>query len=317
MAARRIIYLTLLILAVALHLAYGQYVTFFMVIFLLLVPILSLIASIPSALSVRTYLKGGGKVTRGRASSVSLAASHGEYLPPDAVRMCVESRNVFTGKKTTHRNVRISGANKDAREFNPDTTQIGTVRFSIKRAFIFDRLGLIPIPVKRGGSVSVTVMPDKEKPVPEPGLVDLSVGTLKPKPHSFSEEHELRPYRDGDPMNLVHWKISRKMDDIIVREPQELTRKKIVLVIDQPEHYESHKSVLEQLCYLHELLFANEIPYMLHYGRKRIYIDSENEFNDFLEGVLAEPMKAEKAMSPQGGLDTIVYYIKPRRGIFE
>ena len=77
-------------------------------------------------------------------------------------------------------------------------------------------LGLFPIPVKKGGSVTVTVLPDKEIPVPEPALIENSAMALRPKPQGFSEEHELRPYRDGDPINHIHWKLSLKMDDYIL-----------------------------------------------------------------------------------------------------
>ena len=62
---------------------------------------------------------------------------------------------------------------------------------------------------------------------------------MKPKPQGFSEEHELRPYREGDAINLIHWKLSSKYDEPIVREPQELVRKDIVLSVDLPDDFDN------------------------------------------------------------------------------
>ena len=72
MTGRRITYIALLVVAVVLHLAYGQYATHYMVIFLLCIPVLSLLLSLPAAISARTKLYGGDVVRRGRKSRVRL-----------------------------------------------------------------------------------------------------------------------------------------------------------------------------------------------------------------------------------------------------
>jgi len=58
-------------------------------------------------------------------------------------------------------------------------------------------------------------------PVRPPNSIPLPAAPrLLPKPGGgFSEEHDLRPYRLGDPFNTMHWKISAKLDSLIVREP--------------------------------------------------------------------------------------------------
>ena len=312
MTARRIIYITLLVLAAVLHFAYGQYVTFYLALLLLCVPIVSALVSIPAALAVRLELRGGGEICRGRRAFVFLDAKQSAAFPPDRISVTVEARNSFTGSVVSKQRVKMDGSG-DEKEFEPDTSELGVIKYRIKRAFVFDRLGLVPIPVKRGGAASVTVLPDRERPEPEPDLVIRSQGILKPKPQSFAEEHELRPYRDGDPMNLVHWKLTRKMDEIIVREPQEATRKAIVLLADLPEEYEQHRSILEQIRYLNDQLSQNGIPYTLQYGETRCIIDSENAFDDFIGVVLSERMRIEKAPSADLGSGVIVCRIDPNK----
>ena len=311
MAARRIIYFALLITVGILHFAYGQYMTHFMLIFLLCIPVLSLLLSLPAALSANTLLLGGEDICRGRESQVRLRAKCRGPLPPEAWSITLEAQNLFTGGSTTHQKIKIGSHKKLEKVFSTDTSKLGAIRYRIKRAVIFDYLGLFPIPVKKGGSVTVTVLPDKEIPVPEPALIENSAMALRPKPQGFSEEHELRPYRDGDPINLIHWKLSLKMDDYIIREPQEIVRREILLVIDKPADYEQHRSILEQLCFLNGVLAEQQVPYLLQYGRDTVLIDSINAYDDFIRGILSEPAHPAKATLPDIANDALIYRITP------
>lgn len=315
MTARRITYFALLATAAALHFAYGQYVTNYMLLFLLLAPVLSALLTLPAALTARVRLVGGEDVCRGRESRVRLIVDCRGILPPEAWSITVEARNLFTGSTTASQKVRIGSERSAEQVFSPDTTEIGSIRYRIRRAYVLDYLGLIPIPVKRGGAAAITVFPDEEIPVPEPELVGKSARALRPKPQGFSEEHELRTYREGDPLNLIHWKLSSKYDEYIVREPQEVVRRNVVLVIAPPARYTEHRSVLEQLCYLNGTLAADHIPYLLQYGKTNERIESENDFNDFLRGVLSEPMRIENAQIPEAGSDALIYRIIPGKGV--
>lgn len=314
MAARRITYLALLALAAALHYAYGQYITHYMLIFLLCLPLISLLISIPEALTSNASLIGGSDVCRNNKSSVKLAVFSYSHTPPEAWRVTVESRNVFTGRVISRQKVEVGRTKSSEQAFSPDTSQLGSVRYKIKHAFIYDHLGLIPIPVKKGGSVSVLIMPLEETPVPEPDLIGASANALRAKPFGFSEEHELRPYREGDPLNLIHWKLSRKQGGYILREPQEVERKDIVLIIAPPALYDDHRSMLEQLEYLNARLLESEIPYLLIYGQKSFTINSPDDYDNFIRGVLSVPRKTEEALSADRGKDALIYHIRPRKG---
>lgn len=311
MAARRITYCALLLVTGILHFAYGQYVTHYMLLFLLLAPVLSVLLSLPAAFGSRTKLSGGEDVCRGRESHATLEVSCRGILPPEAWNVTVEAENLFIGKKSSIQKVKVGSVRKLKKEFPADTSCLGSIRYTIKKAFILDYLGLVPIPVKKGGSILLTVLPDKEMPYPEPELVERSARSFKPKPQGFSEEHELRPYRDGDPLNLIHWKLSRKVDDYIIREPQEIIRRQIVLVIDPPWDYEAHRSVLEQLEYLNEQLLAEQVSYRLQYGSRTVFIDSVNDYNEFIRETLSERMHAGKAPFPDMNSDALIYRISP------
>lgn len=315
MIGRRLTYGVLLLGAIALHIAYGQYVSFYILLFVSVLPLISLLLSLPAILMSRAELKGGTDVQRGRASQVRLQVSSGFFMPPDAWKVKIEYRNLFLDRRPVRRKVRIYGAKSHEEIFVPDTERLGTISYRIRSARACDYLGLIAIPIRRSGSVALTVMPNPELPVPMPELTESSERILKPKPIGFSEEHELRPYREGDAVNLIHWKLTEKMDAPIVREPQEQARKNIVLCMDLYDGYDAQQSVLEQLRCLADVLNDNKIPFMLRYGLRSTFIDGHGDFERFLRSLLSEPSKAEQAQPVASGSDTIVYRILPRKEV--
>jgi uncharacterized protein (DUF58 family) len=315
MTGRRLTYGALLFAVCALHLAYGQYVSFYILLFVLLLPVLSLLLSLPAILMSRAELTGGVDVQRGRTSEVTLKVQCRFFLPPEAWKLKVERQNLFLESRPNRTKMRFYAVREKEVKFKPDTGRLGTMTIRIRSARVCDYLGLFSIPIRRGAPVTVTVMPNAEEPVPMPQLVEPSDRIMKPKPIGFSEEHELRPYREGDAINLIHWKLTEKMDAPIVREPQELMRKNIVLCMDRFRDYEREQSVLEQLRCLADVLNENRVPFMLYYGFENTRIEGDGDFEHFLRSYLSGPIRDEKAQSVSAGNDTLVYRIAPKQEV--
>ena len=315
MTGRRLTYVALLLGTAVLHLAYGQYETYFVLLFMLLLPVLSLLLSLPAILTARASLSACGDVRRGSEGSVTLRAATRFFLPPEAVKITIEHKNLFLDARASREKVRIFGVRDGVCTFAADTERLGTITYRIRRARCCDYLGLFAIPIRKSGPISFSVLPNAEPPVPVPDLVEPSPRIVKPKPLGFSEEHELRPYREGDAINLIHWKLSEKYDETIVREPQELIRKNVVLAADLFADYHAQQSVLEQLRFLSDLLLENNITYLLHFGLRCTYIRSDGEFERFLKSALSEPIRNEKTASVATGSDTLVYRIVPKKEV--
>lgn len=313
MNGRRVTYGTLLLLSAVLHIAYGQYVSFYILLFVLLLPVLSLLLSLPAILCSRAELFGGTDVQRGRPSMIGLRVECRFFLPPETWKLKIERQNLFLEPRPERTRIRIHGRRTLSERFTPDTDRLGTVLYRIRYARVCDYLGLFAIPVKKGGAVTLTVLPNAEKPEPMPELVEPSERIMKPKPIGFSEEHELRPYREGDAVNLIHWKLTEKMDETIIREPQTLVRKSVVLCMDRTTDYESEQSVLEQLRFLADLLNAHQIPFLLCCGLRTVRIEGDGDFDRFLRSFLSMPACDEKAQGVASGSDTLIYRIAPKK----
>lgn len=315
MAGRRVIYGALLLGAAVLHFAYGQYISRFVLLFLLFLPVLSLLASLPSILSTRVGLTGGGSLVRLSPSRAKLSVKCGFFLPPPLIRVNIEQLNVFSGEEPKLIKLTITGKNSFEEDIPVDTSRLGSVRINVKKARACDHLGLFALPIGKGRGVSTVVLPAEEKPFPDPDFTEASAQVLRPKPMGFSEEHELRPYREGDAINLIHWKLSVKLDEPIVREPQELVRKKIVLAADSYDGYPGRQSVIEQLKYLNNKLLGEGFSYTLHYGRQTVLVSSDYEFESFILTVINGSPRVERTLPVELANDTIVYRVIPRKEV--
>ena len=317
MRGRRILYVSALAAAVSFHLAFGQYVSHYILLFVLCLPIVSLLLSLPAILLTKVELVGAEDVQRGNPSHVRVRTACRFFLPLDCLKLCIEEQNLFASDKPTRHVFRLVGLNRRDKTIKTTTDRIGTIRCSIRYARAYDYLGIFALPVHKSNAVTFTVMPTPTAPDPMPVLIDPSEQILKPKPQGFSEEHELRGYRPGDSLNLIHWKLSSKHDDLIIREPQELIRKNIILAIDLPDTYAAQQSLLDQLSFLTDHLLQQQISFTLYIGMKILRIRSDGEVTTFLKTFLSEPLHAEATLPIRTGNDTLVCRLTPVKEVLE
>ncbi|MEE1318619.1 MAG: DUF58 domain-containing protein, partial [Ruminococcus sp.] len=94
------------------------------------------------------------------------------------------------------------------------------VQLNAKYCVISDMTGIFCIPVRINCNLVCNVYPKAKKPDFLPDCDKISVVGYKPKSGGgFSDFYELRQYQSGDSLKNIHWKLSSKYDDIIVREP--------------------------------------------------------------------------------------------------
>lgn len=68
--------------------------------------------------------------------------------------------------------------------------------------------------------------------------------SLPQKGKDFTEVYDLRDYAPGDSMHAIHWKLSGKMDKLIVKEPGDTLRTTIMIIMDIDKNcYEQSKEL--------------------------------------------------------------------------
>ena len=137
-------------------------------------------------------------------------------------------------------------------------------------------------------------------PDPMPNLEQILNQQLRPKNGGYSEIHELREYRPGDPLRTVHWKATAKTDSPVVREPQEaLSRRALLTCALSPDRDEADRA-LDTLAWVSESLIGLDIPHgILTANDGRLFrIAVRDDLTALLLTLMSSPLPREAAESP-------------------
>ena len=314
MSSRRLVYLTGLVMGAVFHSLYGQYLSYILLRFLILLPFVSLLVSLPAMLRVRVHLSGSGASPRGDAAAARLKIDSQFFLPVGCLSLSFFGENKFTGDRVGKQKFRYWGVLQAEEELILPSDRCGVISCSLGRVWAWDYMGIFALPVRRCDPAVYTVLPIPQKPTPLPELDQDSALTLKPKPGGgYSEEHELRPYRQGDPLNVIHWKLSSKLDEPIVREPQLMKRKRVTLSVTPQKNQRELESQLDQLLYLSLDLIEKHIPHRISFGAHReAYIKDKNSLDEFLLMILSARPDGSRGPVDRNKPDELVYAIRPQ-----
>lgn len=255
-----ILYLLSLLCTVVFHAFYYGWYSWFVLMLLICLPLFTLLVSIPAMLRMRLTMELSQTCSKTDQLYLGLRGSCGRFPMPKC-RFRLTMTNCLTGQSVSVRQNIPSGARWYV---SMDTSHCGNVTCSVDRSRVYDYLGLFWIPVRQPDDAAVSIHPTPVQPSKLPNLTQFQVRQRKPKPGGgFSEEHEMRSYRPGDNLRDVHWKLSVKTDQLIVREAQEPVRGMTMLTLDLNGSPEALDSVLSQLSWLSRWLLEHEVPHQI------------------------------------------------------
>ena len=239
MAIHRLLYLGLLILSLVFYFASNVWFSWLLLILVLILPFVTLLVSLPAMLSCRLDATMADVVTQGDNATLHLRLHSWRFLPmPDVqIRLNLRTRDRDRDMRYLSRLSRSDGV------LNLPTENCGFLAPEFRRGRVYDMLGLIRLPLKLPKIPPMAILPQDRAPVPMPQLDQFLHQQMKPKPGGgYSEQHDHRSYHPGDPVKDIHWKLSLKTDELVVREPQEPLQRKVVLAIATP-HGAENRSV--------------------------------------------------------------------------
>lgn len=250
MAGRRISYLLLLVGTFCFAIAYQKWLAWFLLTVVLALPLFSLLASLPAILSARIRILFPKAVTLG--DSPELTVQYKAILPMPVWKCALRVERPLTGQRWR------------LREDDPlPTEHCGVLNITTRKGKICDYSGLFRFPVRiRPLNCQVAVRP---LPVPVTQLPSLDVclyPNWKPKAGGgFAENHELRLYRPGDNIQQIHWKLSAKTGALILRQPMEPVRGRVLLRMNLKGSPAAIDTMLGQLLWLGQQLLEKDIHF--------------------------------------------------------
>ena len=284
MMTRRIIYICTLACLVAFYALYPYWISqYFVVVILLLIPF-DLLVSMPGMLTKRLSLSAPTILDIGSDGMLHIVTHRERSFPSGLirVRLALICNDYSASRKLLCRP-------EDGSRYSAviDTSHCGVTQYKINRIHTTSIIGLFSLIIRADCSATVLILPAPEKPK---NIVSLPRGVIfSPKPGGgFSENTDLRPYRKGDPIRSIHWKLSAKYDSIIVREPLIPPRHSRLIHIEKWSGARERDIVLGRLRWISEYLLKWDLPHYVRLGDDGpvTEITCEKEFIDYLYYVL-------------------------------
>lgn len=309
MAARRILYAVLVGMAVLFQIFFRFYLSTFVLVLILVLPILSLLLALPGWMgSMASAVPEASLVTVGGSARFRIILYHSSFLPLIRPRVRLGWTNQLTGESGESK---LTLTARKPAELTVPAAHCGRLVCRVEGAVCCDLLGLFPLPVRKGPERAVLILPvHLELEGKEELAAGENAGTvLRPRPVGGpGEDYDLREYRVGDPLRSVHWKLSSKKDELVVRETLEPQQAAIVVTYDHFGPPEDLDRTFAQLWALSRWLLQQDRPHHIQWASPLTgvaedrAVDSPNALLACLDGAFSTPAPLEGRSILDGAL---------------
>ena len=281
MGRRRVAYLLCWAGCVVFYFAYRMWFAWITLVAVTLLPLFSLLISLPGLLKVKFQFRLPADILMGETCQLRMKPAGYSALLPWQSRLVVEKP--MTGERWTIEN---------GQEL--PTEHCGGLICRGTKAAVYDCLGLFSRHSRKSMEARLVVRP-------VPVSVDLLPGfhrnishSWRPKPGSgFSENHEVRLYRPGDSVQQIHWKLSAKTGKLMLREPMEPAGKRVLIrlvLTGEPDDLDRKLGKLQWIAsYLQENNIGFHLECLSGVGKETWFVDHNTNFRHVLDRMMFLP----------------------------
>lgn len=282
MVGRRIVYTLSLAAAVAFYWASRNWLSAILLLMAVGLPWLSLILALPAIITGKGQFQCPSHVTVGTPAKAVFTFTSRFPAPPVSGKLRLVTLSTGKGKR-----IQPGSA--------LPTDHCGAYRLRCSHFWAADYMGLIRLPVFLKENRLVLVRPIAVKPAEMPDMSRYLNTVTRPKPGGgYSETHELRQYRPGDNLRQIHWKLSAKTGDLIVREPMEARQDAVLLTMELSGTPEILDFKLGRLLGMSSLFAENGIHHKIACytgnGILDFSVSNETEAMDAIDTLLQQPL---------------------------
>lgn len=173
-------------------------------------------------ISLSVLIKESG--TKHKGASGEMRISNRSIFPVVQLRCAMHIDNLLTGE-SYEQPLNFSVRPKDSRKMSIaiEARRCGHLRITFTHAKALDYFGLLRFPIKFSASYDTIVMPDSYEIMVIPAAQSYSPEESEEyipnrAGNDVSETHQIRPYLPGDSIRQIHWKLTGKYDQLMVRE---------------------------------------------------------------------------------------------------
>lgn len=219
-------YLVILIFFGLFALLYDEYMTLIIFLVMLMIPIVLWICGFYLKRCVDMQIETESLIqNKGQAFNVILRFRNRSVLPVSKVKFILKYRNMFDSQSGTQTIMTALDSKSDTvLSLSVSSDYCGMMEFTVGRIMIYDYLGLWQFRKKVQIRAEVSILPalwviEGKFVIDNPNvLVDSELFSNSKSGDDPSEIYGLRNYEAGDKMNRIHWKLSMKQDELMVKQ---------------------------------------------------------------------------------------------------
>ena len=297
---RRSIYAAALTGVLLFQITNENYLACFLLALCIALPLVSLALSLPGMLKCRLELFAQpAALDRGEAGGWSLSVHTPAGLPLARLSLRLRRENLLTGQWETCRLVLTGVARRLPETLAASTEHCGLLELRADRVRVCDYLGLFSLRLKPPAPARIMCrpVPAQCRPVEAPDGKGARPSSKNASRRGPGEDYELREYRPGDPLRSVHWKLSSKWDELIVRERADTVTPLPLLTLDRFGSPEELDKLLDRLTGMSRALLSVQSPHAVLWlnqaGEPQLCpVSDEREYADCLLALLSQPAPA-------------------------
>ncbi|MCL2125250.1 MAG: DUF58 domain-containing protein [Oscillospiraceae bacterium] len=280
----RIVYVFSLAIAAIFYALYPHWLSWYLVVLILLLLLFDFAFSIPGMATTSISLAAPKTLEQTGEGAIELVTLRKRRFPVGWVRVRL---NITSDSRTTRRRILCSPEIGSRFKVAIDTSHCGVSTHIIKNTRATSIFGLFAMSRSANLAARTLILP---KPLKPPRIISLPRGViLYPKPGGgFSEESDLRPYRMGDPIRIIHWKLSAKHDSLIIREPLAPPNLSRLVQVSEWHGAEERDIILGRLRWISDYLLKWELSFYVRIGSGDTVaeIESNDDMLAFMTRVL-------------------------------
>jgi len=308
-----LIYLALLSGVFIFNVFYYGWFSWFLLLIVVGIPVLSLLFSLP--FMINGAIKGISvfsidKIKNGDDFHLGICSKKGKvcFLPQIKIKFKIKNQFSNINKKIS---IKYGGKliNPYFNKLNAFSKHCGIIEAKAKYCKIYDMLGLFFIPIKIDCNLSCCVMPLNREPEKLNEDDIFIISGYKPKSGGgYSENYDLRAYQSGDRLKNIHWKLSSKLDDVIVREPTEPTYKQLIIKAELSNNPDENDDILARMNYVCKYIInTHHCCYCSSDNTSTSLINNAYELDEYFSSLFSGNIYKQCSIDK----DSVIYSIKP------
>lgn len=286
-------YLILLLALAALLLTSGSFWALAGLCLLLLLPLASWAVNFYVRRHLQADILTPATAAKRTAVSCRVRIRNGAFLPAMRYGCQVSIRNDLTEEDQT---VTLTGSigakGESSQTILLQSSFCGRVYVQISRFTLLDYLGLLPMKALVKADARLTILPDlypmEADMTARPAYAD--DGASNRRGEDRSEVYQLREYRPGDNIRQIHWKLSSKLDELILKEASQPESRSLLVFWDKrtggnPQQMDALAEVVSSAGMA---LLQSGVPYTLCWtDRDDLQVQDISEENQLLQAIPA------------------------------